>query len=138
MRYCFVNTNIAFGYKLLVMSQNFRDWIRALRLKSELTQLDFGVALSVSQTTVSQWESGRNKPTMPNLSAIAKFAGLKLEDIEHFAQRDETDMNDETKAGQVTKSQVLMNKILRLEADEQDRIEDIVDTWLRKRKKGAD
>lgn len=69
------------------MAENFRDWIRRKRGELKLTQADFATALGVSQTTISQWESGRNMPTLGNLSAIAKLAGLPLASITHFADK---------------------------------------------------
>lgn len=70
------------------MAETFKDWVRGKRSKLKLTQDDFAAALSVSQTTVSQWESGRNLPTLGNLSALAKLAGVPLASITHFADKD--------------------------------------------------
>lgn len=74
------------------MPVSFRDWVRSVRRKKNLTQEDFATAVGVSQTTVSQWESGRNGPSLANLKAIAKLDDKKLAEVAHYV--------DETSGGE--------------------------------------
>lgn len=84
----------------------FRDWVRAIRRSKNLTQEDFAAAVGVSQTTVSQWESGRNGPTLANLAALAKLDDKKLSDVAHYV--DETASADAVESG--TPSDAVVNQ----------------------------
>lgn len=46
--------------------------IREIRMDASLTQKAFGEMLSVSQDTVSLWETGRSLPTTEYVIAICK------------------------------------------------------------------
>ena len=46
--------------------------IKEIRLENKLSQLAFGKVLSVSQDTISLWETGKSTPTAESLIAIAK------------------------------------------------------------------
>lgn len=46
--------------------------IREIRIENNLTQAQFGEKLSVSQDTVSLWETGKSLPTIEYIIAICK------------------------------------------------------------------
>lgn len=84
MRYSNVNTNIEIGSTLPTMPNEFRDWIREFRRVKGITQADLADRLKVSQTTVSQWEAGRNRPTIGNLQALAQLSERPLSEFLPF------------------------------------------------------
>lgn len=45
--------------------------LKELRLKNDLTQTELAEKLNVKQSTVSMWESGRVKPPLNKISALA-------------------------------------------------------------------
>ena len=57
--------------------------IKELRRKAGLTQAEFAAAAGVTQSTVSQWESGI---TFPSTTKLPKIAELAVSDAEGFAK----------------------------------------------------
>ncbi|WP_341675356.1 helix-turn-helix transcriptional regulator [Niveibacterium sp. SC-1] len=55
--------------------------LKALRQARGLTQQQLAEALEVSRQTVISIESGRYDPSLPLAFRIARFLGLKIEDI---------------------------------------------------------
>lgn len=49
--------------------------------RGERSQREFAKLLNVSQSTVLQWESGRNVPNLENLEKIARLKGMLVEDF---------------------------------------------------------
>lgn len=54
-------------------SLRFNEKIRAIRMKSLLTQADFAKELGVSFSTVNRWENGKAIPKIFTLKLIYKF-----------------------------------------------------------------
>lgn len=57
------------------------DNIRRIRIKSGLTQEEFGRIANVSAMAVSQWENGRAVPRMGAVQLIADYFGVSNGDI---------------------------------------------------------
>lgn len=57
------------------------SYIRYLRKKSHLTQSQLADILGVTQTSVSQWESGRNFPDIKTARRMADFFDTTLDQI---------------------------------------------------------
>ncbi|HHU12520.1 MAG TPA: helix-turn-helix transcriptional regulator [Clostridiaceae bacterium] len=57
------------------------SYIRYLRKKSHLTQSQLADILGVTQTSVSQWESGRNFPDIKTARRMAEFFDTTLDQI---------------------------------------------------------
>ena len=55
--------------------------IKELRRKAGLTQAEFAAAAGVTQSTVSQWESGITFPSTTNLPKIAEILGCTVSDL---------------------------------------------------------
>lgn len=55
--------------------------IRKLREAKGFSQLEFAMALGVTQGAVSHWENGRRKPDIDDLVRIAELLGCKLDDL---------------------------------------------------------
>ena len=55
--------------------------IRELRKAAGFTQEKFAVAMGVTQSTVSQWESGRVLPDTAKLPKMAEVLGCGIEDL---------------------------------------------------------
>jgi transcriptional regulator with XRE-family HTH domain len=49
--------------------------IRKVRRKLGMTQADFASKLDVSQSAISNWESGRDKPDINNLYRLVEITG---------------------------------------------------------------
>lgn len=55
--------------------------IRRLREANGYSQLEFAMALGVTQGAVSHWETGRRKPDIDDLVRIAQLFHCKLDDL---------------------------------------------------------
>lgn len=55
--------------------------LRELRQQRELTQQQLAEALQVSRQTVISIESGKYDPSLPLAFRIARFLGLRIEDV---------------------------------------------------------
>ncbi|MBQ7236881.1 MAG: helix-turn-helix transcriptional regulator [Clostridia bacterium] len=55
--------------------------IKEIRIENKLSQKQFGEILSVSQDTVSLWETGKSLPTAEFLIAIAKNFNVSVDYI---------------------------------------------------------
>ena len=53
--------------------------LQALRKQKGITQEELAVALFVSRTAVSKWESGRGYPNIESLKALAVFFGVTVD-----------------------------------------------------------
>lgn len=59
----------------------FNEKLQELRRKKEITQEELAIALYVSRTAISKWESGRGYPNIDSLKAIAKFFGVTIDEL---------------------------------------------------------
>lgn len=55
--------------------------IKRLRKKQKLTQVQLANLLNVVPTTISAWESGRNKPLMDKVTIMAEIFGVSSSEI---------------------------------------------------------
>lgn len=55
--------------------------IRELRKAAGFTQVTFAEAMGVTQSTVSQWESGRVLPDTAKLPKLAEVLGCSVADL---------------------------------------------------------
>ena len=49
--------------------------------RGKLSQREFAEVLKVSQSTVQQWENGKNVPSLENLEKLARIQGMLVEDF---------------------------------------------------------
>lgn len=63
------------------MNTNIGKRIREIRQESKLNQKQFGELLSVSQDTVSLWETGKSLPTAEFLILISKIFHVSVDYI---------------------------------------------------------
>lgn len=56
-------------------------YIREQRKKLNLTQIQLAELMDVDQTAISQWETGRTKPTIKNLVRLSKILKCDLETL---------------------------------------------------------
>ncbi|MGX7349194.1 LexA family protein [Dolosicoccus paucivorans] len=56
----------------------FKDIIKHLRKKNQMTQEDLAKALNISKTTVSSWERGANYPTMDRVILLADYFRVSM------------------------------------------------------------
>lgn len=59
----------------------FSTFLLNYRIKHGLSQSDLAEKLSVSQNTISQYESGKRTPRTKQLSHIAEILGCSVADI---------------------------------------------------------
>lgn len=52
------------------------DRLRALRKQHKLGQADVAAGVSVSVPTISEWESGKKKPSRDKVMKLARFYGV--------------------------------------------------------------
>jgi transcriptional regulator with XRE-family HTH domain len=55
--------------------------VAVLEARADFSQREFAEMLKVSQSTVQQWENGRNVPSLENLEKIARIKGMLVEDF---------------------------------------------------------
>jgi repressor LexA len=58
-----------------------RTTIRALRTRANLTQRELAELLSVDQSAISQWETGRTLPDREKLPKLAQVLGVGIQDL---------------------------------------------------------
>ena len=59
----------------------FGEKLQELRKSRGLTQEELAVALYVSRTAVSKWESGRGYPSIDSLKEISKYFSVTIDDL---------------------------------------------------------
>ena len=52
---------------------NFSKNLVSLRKAKQISQYDLADAMNVKRTQISQWESGRNNPTLETIERVAEF-----------------------------------------------------------------
>lgn len=61
------------------MDKSFAAILRELRKSRSLSQGDLAKALSVHQTAVSQWETGRTMPDIDTITQVAKYFNVSTD-----------------------------------------------------------
>ena len=61
--------------------------IKAIRLDSGMTMVEFGEWLSTTQSSVSNWERGENLPNKYRIKRIATIANISVQDLLHGVKR---------------------------------------------------
>ena len=59
----------------------FNEKLQELRKQKGITQEELAESLYVSRTAISKWESGRGYPNIESLKVIAKFFGIKIDEL---------------------------------------------------------
>ncbi len=59
----------------------FNEKLQELRKTKGLTQEELALAIFVSRTAVSKWESGRGYPNIDSLKALAKFFSVTVDEL---------------------------------------------------------
>ena len=72
---------------------NFKKILKSLRQQNRLTQKSLGEALGYGYTAVSNYESGRNEPSISNLVKLADYFHVSVD----FLIGHTCDVNNETK-----------------------------------------
>lgn len=68
--------------KLFFMSTiNFGNNLKFLRKKKGITQTELGVQLERKHTSIGNWESGFNQPSLTDLVKIAIIFGISIDDL---------------------------------------------------------
>lgn len=65
-----------------------RNEVRSLRASGGLSQQQLAEALGVSRQTINSIEKGRYTPSLPLAMGLARFFGLKVEEIFHVGDDD--------------------------------------------------
>lgn len=55
--------------------------IKRIRVLKNITQQEMASALGISPAAISHWETGRRKPDVDDLIAIARFFDCKVDDL---------------------------------------------------------
>lgn len=72
--------------------QNFGDYLRAQRLKADMTQSQLAKKLEVSQNFVTYLEKGRRKPTNDMIRKLSRILSLSTDKLYFLANPDVTAM----------------------------------------------
>ncbi len=57
----------------------FKDRLRSLRKEKQLTQVKLGELLSYGYTTIANYESGRNQPSIEDLKKLASIFDVSMD-----------------------------------------------------------
>lgn len=57
----------------------FKERLKTLRKEQKLTQSDLGKILNYGYTAISNYESGRNQPSISDLKTIASYFGVSMD-----------------------------------------------------------
>lgn len=68
--------------------------IRELRKRKNLTQSQLAKLVNVDQTAISQWETGRTKPTIDNLVLLSNILDCEIKDILDIKDYSKENQND--------------------------------------------
>lgn len=63
------------------------EFIKHLREQEQLSQKDLAEALSLSRSTVANWECGNTNPSPESLADLADYFGCEVEDLENEVER---------------------------------------------------
>ncbi len=63
------------------MKMEFNEKLQNLRKQKGLTQEELAMALYVSRTAISKWESGRGYPNIDSLKAIARYFNITIDEL---------------------------------------------------------
>lgn len=58
------------------------DSLRETRMRKGLTQTDLAAKVGVTQSSISQWENGRKRPSARSVSKLASILGLPEESLD--------------------------------------------------------
>lgn len=71
---------------------NIGERVRLLREKQGINQDQLGKAIGVRQTTISEIENGRNKPSWKTLESLSDYFSVQMS---YFLQTAESETNSE-------------------------------------------
>ena len=57
----------------------FKERLKEMRIEKKLSQKELAEALSVSQRSISSWETGFRQPDFETLEKIAKYFGVSAD-----------------------------------------------------------
>ncbi len=63
------------------MRKIFAENLKSLRLTRGISQAEFAKLLNTSQQRISEWECGKNEPSLYNLLRIIDVLGVTFEDL---------------------------------------------------------
>ena len=70
------------------MANFFKDNLKYIREKKELSKNKLGELTGVNQTTIGRWESGEITPTIDNVIDVMKALNVPLENLGEFLGKD--------------------------------------------------
>lgn len=73
----------------------FKDNLRTLRVRAELSQTELSDKIKVNQKTISSWETGRTEPSINEVVALCRVFGCTIEDLTGTKSRDVGDITME-------------------------------------------
>lgn len=99
--------------------------IRNLRLNQGMTLRDLETESGISNVNISRYETGKSKPSVKVLTALAKGLKVSLDDLELSKQNATEDKFDDEVLKTLTK------KIMQLPAREKEALADVMDKYIR-------
>ena len=63
------------------MRKLFAENLKSLRLERGISQAEFAKLLNTSQQRISEWECGKNEPSLYNILRILDVLGATFEDL---------------------------------------------------------
>lgn len=63
------------------MRKIFAENLKSLRLERGISQAEFAKLLNTSQQRISEWECGKNEPSLYNILRILDVLGATFEDL---------------------------------------------------------
>lgn len=112
------------------MMPEFKTVLKALRKEKKMVQRDLSHCLGYNYTAVSNYESGRNQPSIEDLITLAKTLGVSVDYLVGNSAYRQTaeELLDEGKMD-------LLRQVLNLDQEEQEFVEDFIGFLMSKREK---
>lgn len=76
-----LNYAILYSTNIEGVFMEFNEKLQNLRKQKGLTQEELGLALYVSRTAISKWESGRGYPSIDSIKTIAAFFDISIDEL---------------------------------------------------------
>lgn len=91
------------------MLKIFGKKLRKARLEKKLSQKGLGLALGLSDKTISSYESGRS---YPNLEMLQKFVEILSKPVEYFVLNEEEELLTNYYTQQIDANQKELNRLI--------------------------
>lgn len=89
--------------------------IKIIRVFNSLTQQELAKALNISDSYLSQIESGKRTPTLDTIKAVSRMFGIPMSSLMFFSEQLDEDSDAEGTRSRAAFGRRLLNALARIE-----------------------